>query len=123
MLAAKSAAKKRSVRLPAFAKINLCLHVLGKRRDGYHELRTIFQAISLHDTLEIALTPSGEISLETNDPAAPADPRNLVWRAIEGVRNELSIRSGIHARLEKRIPVGRGLGGGRSEEHTSELQS
>ncbi len=46
--------KKKSVRLPAFAKINLCLHVVGKRPDGYHELRTIFQAISLRDTLELS---------------------------------------------------------------------
>ena len=47
---------RKSVRLPAFAKINLCLHVLGRRPDNYHELRTIFQTISLHDTLELSLT-------------------------------------------------------------------
>ena len=56
---ARATSKKRSVRLPAFAKINLCLHVMGKRPDGYHELRTIFQAISLHDTLEISIDPGG----------------------------------------------------------------
>ena len=52
--------KKPIVRIPAFAKINLCLHVMGKRPDGYHELRTIFQAISLHDTLELSLAPGGK---------------------------------------------------------------
>ncbi len=52
---ARATNKKRSVRLRAFAKINLCLHVVGRRADGYHELRTIFQAISLHDTLELSI--------------------------------------------------------------------
>jgi len=53
--------KKKSVRLPAFAKINLCLHVMGKRPDGYHELRTIFQAISLSDTLELSFAPGSPV--------------------------------------------------------------
>jgi 4-diphosphocytidyl-2-C-methyl-D-erythritol kinase len=57
MSGAKSSMKKRSVRLRAFAKVNLCLHVLGLRPDNYHELRTIFQTISLHDTLDISITP------------------------------------------------------------------
>jgi 4-diphosphocytidyl-2-C-methyl-D-erythritol kinase len=103
------------VRLPAFAKINTCLHVLGRRPDGYHELRTIFQAISLSDTLELRKAPGHGISLETTDSALPAGPENLVWRAIEAMRGELGFRSGIHASLEKRIPVARGLGGGSSD--------
>jgi 4-diphosphocytidyl-2-C-methyl-D-erythritol kinase len=106
---------KKSVRLPAFAKINLCLHVLGRRPDGYHELRTIFQAVGLHDTLEIALTPGGGISLEVDDPALPAGPENLVCRALAAISRELGFRGGIQARLEKRIPVARGLGGGSSD--------
>jgi 4-diphosphocytidyl-2-C-methyl-D-erythritol kinase len=103
------------VRLPAFAKINICLHVLGRRPDGYHELRTIFQAISLGDTLELRKAPGNGISLETTDSALPAGPENLVWRAIEAIRGELGFRGGIHASLEKRIPVARGLGGGSSD--------
>jgi 4-diphosphocytidyl-2-C-methyl-D-erythritol kinase len=110
-----SATKNGSVRLPAFAKINLCLHVLGRRPDGYHELRTIFQAISLRDTLELRRTPGSGISLETTDSTLPAGPENLVWRAIDAIRGELGFRGGIHARLEKRIPVARGLGGGSSD--------
>ena len=70
-------AKKRSLRLRAFAKINLCLHVLGRRPDNYHELRTIFQTISLHDTLTLSLVPKEDISLEVNDAALPAGPENL----------------------------------------------
>jgi 4-diphosphocytidyl-2-C-methyl-D-erythritol kinase len=110
--------QKKSVRLPAFAKVNLCLHIVGKRPDGYHELRTIFQAIGLHDELEISVRPQSagrEIILETNDAALPTGPENLVWRAIDAMRRELGITASIHARLEKRIPVARGLGGGSSD--------
>jgi 4-diphosphocytidyl-2-C-methyl-D-erythritol kinase len=106
---------KRSVRLPAFAKINLCLHVLGRRPDGYHELRTIFQAISLHDTLELSLDSGPRIALETDDPDLPLGPENLIYRAIEAISGEIGFRGGVRARLEKRIPVARGLGGGSSD--------
>jgi 4-diphosphocytidyl-2-C-methyl-D-erythritol kinase len=106
---------KRSVRQPAFAKVNLCLQVCGRRPDGYHELRTIFQAVSLHDTLELRFTSRRGITLEINNPALPFDSRNLVWRAIAAVKRELNERRGIHARLDKRIPVARGLGGGSSD--------
>ncbi|HYL69182.1 MAG TPA: hypothetical protein VEX69_08445, partial [Candidatus Limnocylindria bacterium] len=76
----KSGTKKKSVRLRAFAKINLCLHVLGKRPDDYHELRTIFQTISLHDTLDLSVTPGSSglgIFLQSNDPTLPLGPENL----------------------------------------------
>jgi 4-diphosphocytidyl-2-C-methyl-D-erythritol kinase len=106
---------KKSVRLPAFAKVNLRLHVLGKRPDGYHELRTVFQAISLHDTLTLSLVSSPRISLETNDASLPSGPENLVCRALEAIRAELGFRGGLEAHLEKRIPVARGLGGGSSD--------
>jgi 4-diphosphocytidyl-2-C-methyl-D-erythritol kinase len=106
---------KKSVRLPAFAKVNLCLHVLGRRPDGYHELRTVFQTISLHDTLELSFVSSPGITLETNDSSLPSGPENLVCRALESIRSEIGIRRGIHARVEKRIPVARGLGGGSSD--------
>ncbi len=108
-------AKKRTLRLPAFAKINLCLHVMEKRLDGYHELRTIFQAVSLKDTLELSLTSQPGIALETTDPALPTGPENLVHRAIDAIACETGFRGGVHVRLEKRIPVARGLGGGSSD--------
>ena len=112
---------KNLVRLRAYAKVNLCLHVLGKRADGYHELRTIFQAISLHDTVELrrvrgdVAASGGEIRLETDDKALPTDGRNLVYRAIEAVTKGTGYRGGIAAKLTKKIPVGRGLGGGSSD--------
>ena len=103
------------MRVAAFAKINLCLHVLGRLPDGYHELRTIFQSISLHDSIEIELSSGKGITLEIDDPSLPADSTNLVWRALDILRHELRMRQGIHARLTKRIPVARGLGGGSSD--------
>ncbi|MGA8766320.1 MAG: 4-(cytidine 5'-diphospho)-2-C-methyl-D-erythritol kinase [Candidatus Acidiferrales bacterium] len=107
--------KTESVRLKAFAKVNLCLHVLGRRPDNYHELRTIFQTISLHDTLSLSRTRQPGITLETDDAALPTGPENLVYRAIDAIACEIGFRGGIRARLEKRIPVARGLGGGSSD--------
>jgi 4-diphosphocytidyl-2-C-methyl-D-erythritol kinase len=112
----------QGLRLRAFAKVNLRLEILGRRADGYHELRTIFQTISLHDTLELApLRGSGiEFSIEGNESlAAESSKKNLVHRAIEAARRELGWRRGIRARLVKRIPVGRGLGGGSSDAATA----
>ena len=106
---------KNSLRVPAFAKINLCLHVLGRRPDGYHELRTIFQAISLRDTLELSLTRNPEIALEVSGAELSAGPDNLVYRALDALRTEIGYRGGVRTRLEKRIPVARGLGGGSSD--------
>ena len=102
------------IALPAFAKVNLRLDVVGRRADGFHELRTIFQTISLHDTLRLEWNRGGAIELEIagNVALASESPRsNLVYRALETLRGELGIRRGLRARLEKRIPAGRGLGG------------
>jgi len=111
----RSSPEKRSVRVPAFAKINSCLHIIAKRPDGYHELRTIFQAISLHDDLELSQVPEPRIFLESSDPALPSGAGNLVYRAIDAIGCELGIQGGIRVRLQKRIPVARGLGGGSSD--------
>ena len=106
---------KGIVRIPAFAKINLCLQVLCKRPDDYHELRTIFQTISLCDRLELAQAAGPRISLQVDDRSLSNGPENLVYRAIDAMASEIGFRGGIHARLEKRIPVARGLGGGSSD--------
>ncbi len=106
------------VRIPAFAKINLRLDVLGKRADGFHELRTIFQTISLHDELRLRASRSGGVTLtiEGNQPLS-AEPveKNLVYRAVDALRRELKIRGGVELQLKKTIPAGRGLGGGSSD--------
>jgi 4-diphosphocytidyl-2-C-methyl-D-erythritol kinase len=107
-----------SVRLPAFAKINVRLEIFGRRADGYHELRTIFQAISLHDTLELEVVRGSRVELVIDGNAKlAAEPvqKNLVYRAIEAVRRAMDWRRGVRATLTKRIPSGRGLGGGSSD--------
>ena len=107
----------KSVRVPAFAKVNLRLDVLGKRPDGYHELRTIFQTISLHDTLQLELMRQPGIDLRIAGNSQLAGERgqdNLVYRAILELSNAIGISDGVRAVLTKRIPVGRGLGGGSS---------
>lgn len=107
----------REVRIPAFAKINLRLEILGKRLDGYHELRTIFQTVSLHDELSLraAKQPGISLSIEGNA-ALSGEPiqKNLAYRAVDALRRELKIRSGVKIHLKKTIPAGRGMGGGSS---------
>lgn len=105
----------KQAQLPAFAKINTCLCVLGRRADGYHELRTILQTVGLHDTLSLSLLRKPGVELECDDPALPTGRENLAWRAVAAARRALGMRAGVHVRLEKRIPVARGLGGGSSD--------
>jgi 4-diphosphocytidyl-2-C-methyl-D-erythritol kinase len=108
----------REVRIPAFAKINLRLHILGRRPDGYHELRTIFQSVSLHDELLLRASRRPGISLSIRgDATLSREPiqKNLVYRAVDALRAALKIRSGVEIELQKTIPAGRGLGGGSSD--------
>src|SRR5437016_14479547 len=106
------------VRIPAFAKINLRLDILGKRADGFHELRTIFQTISVHDELRLRTSrrPAITLAVEGNQPlnAEPVE-KNLVYRAVDVLQRELRIRGGVEIELSKAIPAGRGLGGGSSD--------
>jgi 4-diphosphocytidyl-2-C-methyl-D-erythritol kinase len=106
------------VRISAYAKVNLRLEVLGKRADGYHELRTIYQTVSLHDTLLLRGSRRPGITLAVRgDEALSHEPleKNLVYRAVDALRRELKVRAGVEILLEKRIPAGRGLGGGSSD--------
>jgi 4-diphosphocytidyl-2-C-methyl-D-erythritol kinase len=106
------------VRIPAFAKINLRLDILGKRADGFHELRTIFQTISLHDELRLRTSRRSGIvlTIEGNESlSAERVQKNLVYRAVEALRREMKIRAGVEIALKKTIPAGRGLGGGSSD--------
>ena len=106
------------VRIPAFAKINLCLDILGKRPDGYHELRTIFQTLSLHDKLLLRSSrkPGISLAIHGNDRLSQEPvTKNLVYRAVDALRRELKIRGGVEIELHKMIPAGGGLGGGSSD--------
>ncbi|MHC4224837.1 MAG: 4-(cytidine 5'-diphospho)-2-C-methyl-D-erythritol kinase, partial [Planctomycetota bacterium] len=96
-----------ALELEAPAKLNLCLEVLGRRPDGYHEIDSVFAAIDLCDT--VRLERSDAIRLTVHGEAAPEDDTNLAWRAAEALGVGASIS------LEKRIPAGAGLGGGSSD--------
>jgi 4-diphosphocytidyl-2-C-methyl-D-erythritol kinase len=99
------------IRVPA--KVNLHLEVLGRRPDGYHELRTLLQSVDLYDELTVGASVHGTLRLDVV-PAGAVDcgPENLVLRAAREVWREMGTRPGAHITLEKRIPVGGGLGGG-----------
>lgn len=103
----------REARLAACAKLNLDLRVLQKRADGYHELRTVFQTISLADRIDVAYTPSRKtkITLES----ALDIPDNLVVRAAQLVMDAAKATGEVRFRLTKRIPMGAGLGGGSTD--------
>ncbi|MBE7559029.1 4-(cytidine 5'-diphospho)-2-C-methyl-D-erythritol kinase [bacterium] len=96
------------------AKINLFLDILDRRSDGYHNLRSVMQTVSLCDELEFS--PGGEgVSLSCNRPDVPVEESNLVVKAIELLRSEAKISPHWHVKLEKRIPMGAGLGGGSAD--------
>jgi 4-diphosphocytidyl-2-C-methyl-D-erythritol kinase len=99
--------------VPALAKINLELRVLGKRPDGYHELRTIFQTISLADTIEVAFTPGRRTTISLADELNIPD--NLASRAACLALEAMKIHGRVEMRLRKKIPMGAGLGGGSSD--------
>lgn len=128
---------RRSFTFPSFAKINLSLRVLGKRADGFHEIRTIFQTVTLHDELTFEPLEGGRFELRCDAPDIPVDETNLISRAAVALRehftthqerilasnveahsdenlNFLIERFGARVRLAKRIPAGGGLGGGSS---------
>jgi 4-diphosphocytidyl-2-C-methyl-D-erythritol kinase len=103
------------ITLPAFAKINLGLRVKGRRADGYHEISTVFQTITLHDNLTFELTPEESVELVCSDLDIPTDESNLIVRAALALCKRFGVRRGVRVELEKRIPAGGGLGGGSSD--------
>lgn len=108
-----------AVTLQAYAKINLGLDVLRKRPDGYHEVKMIMQSISLADTLELKKLPEETIRLingaEQDNPEVPMDKTNLIYRAIDLIKQKYAISEGIEATLTKRIPVAAGMAGGSTD--------
>jgi 4-diphosphocytidyl-2-C-methyl-D-erythritol kinase len=110
----KRAAPARGLLVRAFAKLNLGLEVLGTRPDGYHELRTIFQTIDLHDDIVITPRPRG-LEMRCDHPGVPQDERNLALRAALELQRHAGIQRGADIVITKRIPVAGGLGGGSSD--------
>jgi 4-diphosphocytidyl-2-C-methyl-D-erythritol kinase len=98
--------------IPSFAKINWFLKVGGRRVDGFHEICTAFQTISLFDTLNFR--PSGDLELTCSDPALPLGDDNLVIKAAKLLKEKAGVQGGAAIHIEKRIPFPGGLGGGSS---------
>lgn len=103
------------MRLQAFAKINLGLDVLGKREDGYHEVRMIMQTIRMYDQLDMRKSVEPGIHLTTNKKYIPVYENNLVWRAAKLMMDTCGIIEGVSIHLHKVIPVAAGMAGGSSD--------
>lgn len=103
------------MRLRAMAKINLGLDIIGKREDGYHEVRMIMQTIRMYDVLEIRKKSSPGIFLSTNLPYIPCDERNLVYKAAKILMDEFHVEEGLSMKLTKSVPVAAGMAGGSSD--------
>ncbi len=110
----------RSIKLRSPAKINLFLEVLCKRKDSFHEIRTLFERISLYDEIVLRKSLSG-IHVECSQNVGahgraplPTNHRNLAYQAAQLLKNEFKIKTGVVIKIKKKIPVGAGLGGGSS---------
>lgn len=103
-----------TLHLESPAKVNLTLEILKKREDGYHEVRTILQKISLHDTLLISLKEEKGISVKTSHPHLPTGKSNLVYQAAQSLLKRSDYKGGVRVEIKKKIPLGAGLGGGSS---------
>lgn len=100
----------------AYAKLNLCLEIIGKRDDNYHEITSVFQAVDLHDTLTFAHAENGVLTLECDDPAlAKEGEANLVLKAAHLLQKSTGVDKGARITLHKQIPMSAGLGGGSSD--------
>lgn len=106
--------RPRTLSVPAHAKINLGLEVLGLRQDGHHELRTLFQTVALADRIRLTAT-AGECALTCDHPGVPRDASNLALAAALDLKRRTGQKRGVRIHIEKRIPVAGGLGGGSSD--------
>ena len=107
-----------TLRYPAPAKLNLFLHVIGRRADGYHLLQSAFRFIDLCDYLEFAPRDDGQIILTHPLPAVPVE-HDLCFRAARLLQSTAGVRQGVEITLEKHLPMGGGLGGGSSDAATT----
>jgi len=108
-----------TLQLKSHAKVNLRLEILKEREDGYHELRTLLQKISLHDTLHVSLKKEKGISIETDHPNLSVGKSNLAYKAARSLLKKSDFKGGVRIEIKKRIPLGAGLGGGSSNAATT----
>lgn len=106
-----------TVKEKAYAKINLYLDVLGCRDDGFHDVKTVMHTVSLFDDIIITATPSDEIriTITSSDKTLETDENNLIYKSALKYMSHFEIKSKVYAELEKRIPIGAGLGGGSAD--------
>lgn len=97
------------------AKINLTLQVLGKRRDGYHDIASVATKVTFYDGIDVRTSAGPAIEIKCSDPAVPSDARNLIWQAAQLLAKRVDDPEPISIDLQKRIPIGAGLGGGSSD--------
>lgn len=103
-----------SLKLRALAKINLGLDVLGRRENGYHDVRMVMQTIYLYDNVTLTKTEKPGIQLQTNLFYLPVDEKNIAYKAAKLLMDEFQIKEGVHITLDKHIPVAAGMAGGSS---------
>lgn len=99
----------------AYGKINLGLDVIRKREDGYHEVRMIMQTVGLYDLLKMRKTSGNQITMHCNLSFLPVDERNLVYRAVQIMKEKYGLEGGVEIDLQKRIPVAAGMAGGSTD--------
>ncbi|ONI40343.1 4-(cytidine 5'-diphospho)-2-C-methyl-D-erythritol kinase [Candidatus Epulonipiscium fishelsonii] len=104
-----------TITLRAKAKINISLDVIGKRENGYHDLRMIMQTINLYDTIYIKKTKSPKIQINTNIPWLPIDDKNIAYQAVQVFLEEANLKYGVYIDIFKRIPISAGLAGGSTD--------
>lgn len=112
----------KTLTLPSPAKLNLFLHILGQRNDGYHNLQTVFQLLDFGDELTITCTNTSEITIEPHIDGLPTH-ENLIYKAAKLLQNQQNSQSllGAHIHLTKKLPMGGGIGGGSSNAATTLL--
>ena len=103
------------MKIKAPAKINLTLDILGKLPNDYHELTTVYQAVSLYDELEFEESEVGDIKITSNSDQIPLDENNIVYKTVELIRQKHDIGKGLSINIEKNIPVAAGLAGGSTD--------
>lgn len=103
------------------AKINLYLKVLGKRPDGFHEIKTVFERIDLCDKISFTKNKTGKIKIHCSHPHVPVGPKNLVYQVARMLKEKCQISQGVDVTIEKKIPVAAGLAGGSSNAATALL--
>lgn len=103
------------ISVKAFGKINLGLAVLGRRNNGYHDVSMVMQTVGIYDTIELKIMEKNEIILSSNRADLPLDETNIVFKAIQLIKERFSIKKGISAHVHKVLPIAAGMGGGSAD--------